>query len=193
MGRARFNHRKIKELSLVELQADEIRTIVGGKELLVWVFVVIDVWSRLWLSTVGRQTKLSQHSGPVSRRFKPDESRNRPLIATDGFKFYERVIGRVFGPACFYGQVIKMRRNDRVGRVEGRAVIGAGRLRQALRDSEDSAKLDTSFVERLNLTFGRAQPILDTERSVRSGGSNVWKITSNRFATITISSGFIGP
>jgi hypothetical protein len=27
-----------------------------------------------------------------------------PLITTDGFKFYERVIGRVFGPACVYGQ-----------------------------------------------------------------------------------------
>jgi hypothetical protein len=46
-----------------------------------------------------------------------------PLITTDGFKFYERVIGRVFGPACVYGQVIKTRRNDRVVRVERRAVI----------------------------------------------------------------------
>ena len=35
-----------------ELQADEIRTIVGGKEQPIWVFVVIDVWSRLWPSTV---------------------------------------------------------------------------------------------------------------------------------------------
>jgi hypothetical protein len=52
---ARFNHRKIKELSLVELQADEIRTIVGGKQQSVWVFVVIDVWSRLWPSTVANE------------------------------------------------------------------------------------------------------------------------------------------
>jgi hypothetical protein len=28
-----------------------------------------------------------------------------PLITTDGFEFYERVIGQVFGPACVYGQV----------------------------------------------------------------------------------------
>jgi hypothetical protein len=46
-----------------------------------------------------------------------------PLITTDGFKFYERVIGGVFGPGCVYGQVIKTRRNDRVVRVERRAVI----------------------------------------------------------------------
>jgi hypothetical protein len=41
-----------------------------------------------------------------------------PLISSDGFKFYQRVIGRVFGPACVYGQVIKRRRNDRVVSVE---------------------------------------------------------------------------
>jgi hypothetical protein len=41
-----------------------------------------------------------------------------------------------------------------VVRVERRAVIGAGRLTQALRNSEDSVTLNTSFVERLNLTTG---------------------------------------
>jgi hypothetical protein len=40
-----------------------------------------------------------------------------------------------------------------VVKVERRAVIGAGRLKQALRGSEDSKKLNTSFVERLNLTI----------------------------------------
>jgi len=83
-----------------------------------------------------------------------------PLITSDGFKFYERVIGRLFGPACVYGQVIKTRRNDRVVRVERRAVIGAGRLQQALRNSEDSGTLNTSFVERLNLTIRQGSSYL---------------------------------
>jgi hypothetical protein len=82
------------------------------------------------------------------------------LITTDGFKFYDRVIGRVFGPACLYGQIIKTRRNDRVVRVGRRAVIGAGRLRQALQESEDSVKLNTSFVERLNLTIRQGSAYL---------------------------------
>jgi hypothetical protein len=51
-----------------------------------------------------------------------------PWIATDEFKFYEKVIGRLFGPACIYGQVIKTRRNDGVVRVERKTLIGAGRL-----------------------------------------------------------------
>jgi len=83
-----------------------------------------------------------------------------PLITTDGFKFYETVIGRVFGPGCVYGQVIKTRRNDQVVKVERRSVIGAGRLEQALRSSEDSAKLNTSFVERLNLTLRQGSAYL---------------------------------
>ena len=83
-----------------------------------------------------------------------------PLIPTDGFGFYERVVGRVFGPACVYGRVIKMRKNDRVVRVERRAVIGAGRLNEALGDSEDSLKLNTSFVVRLNLTIRQGSSYL---------------------------------
>jgi hypothetical protein len=47
-----------------------------------------------------------------------------PLIATDGFEFYERVIGQVFGSACVYGQVIKTRRNNRIVKVERKAMIG---------------------------------------------------------------------
>jgi hypothetical protein len=39
-------------------------------------------------------------------------------------------------------------------------VIGAGRLQQALRDSEDSVKLNTSFVERLNLTIRQGSAYL---------------------------------
>jgi hypothetical protein len=47
-----------------------------------------------------------------------------------------------------------------VVKVERRAVIGAGRLKQALRNSEDSGKLNTSFVERLNLTIRQGSPYL---------------------------------
>ena len=37
-----------------------------------------------------------------------------PLIVTDGFDFYEKVIRRVFGPAVLLGQVLKTRRHDRI-------------------------------------------------------------------------------
>src|SRR6266850_8152286 len=46
-----FNDRKITGLAVAELQADEIKTIVGNKKQPIWVFVMIDVWSRIWPST----------------------------------------------------------------------------------------------------------------------------------------------
>jgi transposase-like protein/IS1 family transposase len=120
----RFSNQKIKGLSIPELQADEIRTIVGAKDRPVWVFVVIDVWSRFWPSTiVGKRSYRNTLDllRDLSRRMSLETI---PLITTDGFGFYEKVVGRVFGPGCVYGQVIKTRRNDRVVRVERRAVIG---------------------------------------------------------------------
>jgi transposase-like protein len=47
-----FNDRKIEGLSVAELQADEIKTIVGSKKEPIWIFAVIEVWSRLWPSRV---------------------------------------------------------------------------------------------------------------------------------------------
>ena len=84
-----------------------------------------------------------------------------PLISTDGFEFYKKVIRRIFGPACLYGQVIKTRRNDRIVKVERRAVIGAAwRFKEAIFNSEDSSKLNTSFIERLNLTIRKGSAYL---------------------------------
>jgi IS1 family transposase len=146
---------------MAELQADEMQTIVGGKEQPIWVFAVIDVWSRLWPSTVigGRSYRNTLALfRDVSKRMNPGKI---PLITTDGFEFYKKVIGRVFGEACLYGQVIKTRRNDRIVKVERGTVIGgAWGLQKALRGSEDSSKLNTSFIERLNLTIRQGSAYL---------------------------------
>jgi transposase-like protein len=47
-----FNDHKLKGYELIELQADEIRTFVGTKKRPMWIFVAIEVWSRLWISKV---------------------------------------------------------------------------------------------------------------------------------------------
>lgn len=117
---------------------------------------MIGVWSRLWPSTiVGRRSYRN-----TLTLFRDIPSRSNlervPLLATDGFAFCAKVVRRVFGPACLNGQVTKTRRDNRVTKVERRVVIGAAwRFDRALRDSEGSSKLDTSFIERLNLTIRR--------------------------------------
>ncbi len=157
----RFNDQKMTGLRVEELQADEIRSIVGSKQQPIWIFVSIDVWSRLWPSTVvGRRSYRNTLTlfRDVANRM---NFARFPLITTDGFEFYEKVVRRVFGPACLYGQAIKMRRNDRVVRVERRTRIGAAwRWEQALGESEDSEKLNTSFIERLNLTIQQGSAYL---------------------------------
>jgi IS1 family transposase len=146
---------------VVELQADEIKTIIGSKEAPIWIFAVIEVWSRLWPSTVvGKRSYRNTLDlfQDLSHRMNLEVI---PLITTDGFGFYEKVVRRVFGPACLYGRVIKTRRNDCTVKVERRAVLGdKWRLEQALQDSEDSVKLNTSFVERLNLTIRQGSAYL---------------------------------
>lgn len=157
----RFNNRTITGFEVAELQADEIRTFVGSKERPSWIFAAIEVWSRLWPSTVvGRRSYRNTLAlfRDVSKRmhFEPI-----PLVVTDGFDFYETVARRTFGPACLYGQVLKTRRNDRVVKVERRAVLGAPwRFEKALADSEDSRTLNTSFIERLNLTLRQSSAYL---------------------------------
>ena len=167
----RFNDRKMRSLSIAELQADEICTMVGSKERPIWVFVALDVWSRLWSATVVGKRSYRNTLGLFRDLFKRMSPELIPLITTDGFQFYKKVIGRVFGPACIYGQVIKTRRNDRVVRVEQKVMIGAGRLTQVLRNSEDSETLNTSFVERLNLTLRQSSAYLGR----RTLGQARWK------------------
>lgn len=157
----RFNHRRTTGFVATELQADEIRSFTGGKTRPTWVFAAIEVWSRLWTSTVvGRRSYRNTRAlvRDVAARM---TFTTCPMIVTDGFAFYGTVIRRVFGPAALYAQVIKTRRHDRVVRVERRAVIGAAwRFDEALRRSEDSSTVNTSFVERLNLTIRQSSAYL---------------------------------
>ena len=150
----RFSDGRTTGFVATELQADEIRSFTGGKTRPTWVFAAIEVWSRLWTSTVvGRRSYRNTLAlvRDVASRMTVAAG---PLIVTDGFEFYGTAIRRVFGPAALYAQVIKTRRHDRVVRVDRRAVIGAAwRFDEALTHSEDSSTVNTSFIERLNLTI----------------------------------------
>ncbi len=97
----RFNDRRITKLKVTELQADEIRTMVGGKQQPIWIFVSIDVWSRLWPSTIVGRRSYRNRLGlfrDVSSRM---NHKGFPLIATDGFEYYKSVVRRVFGELVF--------------------------------------------------------------------------------------------
>jgi IS1 family transposase len=157
----RFNHAMTRDYVLRELQADEIRTFTISKEFPTWIFMTIEVASRLWPSTI-----VGRRSYRNTRRLLRETVRNGkwerpPLISTDGFDFYGKVIPRLFKHACAYGQVQKTWRNNRVIRVERTAVVGdRWQIEDALLDAEDSSTLNTSFIERLNLTVRQGSAYL---------------------------------
>ena len=114
----------------------------------------------------GRQRSLGRRTYRNTQRLlrkvsTRSDGKGQPLIVSDGFEFYEGAIRSVFSPKCLYGQVLKTRRNNRIIKVERRQVIGsASRFEKALLESEDSSTLNTSFVERLNLTLRQATAFL---------------------------------
>ena len=150
----RFNNARTCGYVIRELQLDELSTFLQSRKRKTWVFAGIEVWSRLWPATlVGSRS--SRNTRRFVRSFTVAGNRwDYPLITTDGFKFYAPSIRRVFGVSCVLAQVIKKITRNRVVRVGSKQVVGPDwRLEQALGDSEDSTKLNTAFIERLNLTI----------------------------------------
>jgi IS1 family transposase len=150
----RFNDEHLRDFEITELQADELCTFVGSKASTRWLFTAIEVSSRLWPSKVlGRRSYRN-----TERLFNETVHRGKivgqVLVTSDGFEFYDKVVRKVLGVAAIYAQVIKTRRNNRVIRVQRELKIGTRtQLAAALLESEDSDNLNTSYVERLNLTL----------------------------------------
>lgn len=152
----RFNAEYLRGYELREPQADELKTFIGSKKKDSWVLSLIETSSRLWLSYgVGRRSYKNIRK-LFGKAFHRGWSEGRVLITTDGFHPYEWVMTRMFGCACFYGQVIKTWKKNRVTKVEQKIIIGEEwQIQMALKLSEDSEKLNTAFIERLNLTVRR--------------------------------------
>ncbi|MBQ02785.1 MAG: hypothetical protein CL477_19160 [Acidobacteria bacterium] len=169
----RLNQRMLHDFDIIELQADELCTFIRSKSRPTWLFATIEVSSRLWAGSVfGRRSSRNARAVLNDVIFR-GRLVGCPLIATDGFEYYFGVIGGLFESACVYGQVLKTRRNDRVVRVERRVKIGtASRLKAALWASEDSAPLNTSFVERLNLTIRQGSAYLRRRSPCHARGAD---------------------
>ena len=149
-----FNSLVLQGYEINELQADEIRTFVGSKTRVRWLITALEVSTRLWVGKVfGRRSYKNVKTclldvlrrGHLNKRF---------LFTTDGFNFYRWVALKYFKDNCIYGQVIKKRRKNRITSIRRSLIIGHQKeLDHALLNSEDSETLNTSFVERHNLTI----------------------------------------
>ena len=87
-----FNQRRTTGFSVEERQADEIRSFAGGKTRLTWIFVAIEVWSRLWPSTVVGRRSYRNTLALLRDVANQMDWERLPLIVTDGFDFYEKSV-----------------------------------------------------------------------------------------------------
>jgi len=149
-----FNDLKLKGVELIELQADEICTFDGTKKKSLWIFVAIEVWSRMWISKVVGSRNYRNVKTLLNQVINSCRIVNPFIFTTDGFEPYSWATKNLLNYFCLYAQVIKKRRKNRVIKVERRLIIGTKqKMEQLLFESEDSSTINTSFIERLNLTI----------------------------------------
>jgi len=149
-----FNDQNLKGPEIFELQADEIRTFTGTKKKVMWIFVAIEVWSRLWISKVVGSRNYRNVKTLLNQVIDSCRIVNPFIFTTDNFEPYSWAAKNLLDSICLYAQVIKKRKKNRVINVERRLIIGSlQKMEQLLFESEDSSTINTSFIERLNLTI----------------------------------------
>ena len=157
----RFNDKNLKGFDLVELQADEIRAFVDTRKKVIWIFTMFEVWSRLWVSTVVGRRSYKNVRELIGDTISRGRFKERFLFTTDGFEPYVWAAISMLAFVCVYAQVIKKRRKNRVTQVTRKLIMGTQeQLENCLLNSEDSETINTSFVERDNLTIRRGNSYL---------------------------------
>ncbi|NVM55098.1 MAG: hypothetical protein HWN66_15440 [Candidatus Helarchaeota archaeon] len=119
-----FNDQNLKAPELIELQADEICTFAWTKKKPVWIFVAIEVWSRMWISKVVGSRNYRNIKTLLNQVIDSCRIVNPFIFTTDGFEPYSWAAKNLLGSICSYAQVIKKRRKNRVINVERRLIIG---------------------------------------------------------------------
>ncbi|MDQ5850591.1 MAG: hypothetical protein M3380_00690 [Chloroflexota bacterium] len=167
---ATLHDRWLRHLHLGHLQMDELRTRLRDRARVLWLWVVMDPLTKLIpVLHLGSRTQDGAHGvvHDLRQRLTPG---CLPVFTSDGLNLYFYALSAHFGqwargvgqgtrqwqvmPGLIYGQVKKTYRRRKVVRVT--RVMRCGRLedlRAALRKLGLSGRLNTAFVERVNLTI----------------------------------------
>jgi len=151
-----FQVKHLNGYELREIQADEIKAFTHANKKKVWILALIEVSTRLWSSVLTGKRNYKNIRKLFGKAIHRGNIDNKLFITTDGFTPYSWVLKRMLGPACLYGQVVKKRKKNQITKVDRKIIIGSKeQIADALKCSEDSQNLNTSFIERLNLAVRR--------------------------------------
>jgi IS1 family transposase/transposase-like protein len=163
----RVHHHFLRGLHLPHLQLDEIRARLRRCDRVTWFWLALDPRTKLIPAlALGPRTQQTAHTLVHALRAVLAASCT-PVVTTDGLRHYYYALTAHFGrwvkvgrrrhwqvdPALLHGQVQKRYRRRRLVRIRYQMCSGSRRaLRIALRCLGWSGKLQTAFIERLNLT-----------------------------------------
>jgi IS1 family transposase len=167
---ATLHDRWLRHLHLAHLQLDELRTRLRDRAHVLWLWVALDPLTKLIpVLHLGDRTQAAAHTvvHDLRRRLAPG---SLPVFTSDGLNLYFYALTAHFGdwvaavgqracqwqvlPDLIYGQVKKTYRRRAVVRVTRVMRCGTAEdLRAALKSLGLSGRLNTAFVERVNLTL----------------------------------------
>jgi IS1 family transposase len=160
----------LRHLTLPHLQLDELRTRLRNRTHVLWLWVALDPLTKLIpVLHLGARTQSAAH-GVVHDLHQRLAAGCVPVFTSDGLNLYFYALTAHFGqwvaavrrrarqwqvvPGLLYGQVKKTYRRRKVVRVTRMIRYGTfAELRTALRSLGLSGRLNTAFVERVNLTL----------------------------------------
>lgn len=152
-----FNDRVVRGVEPIEIRLDELRGHGRKRDDSLFLFAAIDVSPRLRIaSAVGRRTRRSCRLILRETRVRCAAAGKRALIVTDPCRFCVPEIQKTWSRTCVHVESGKPIRNNSIVRVNHDLVWGApAQLKDVRARCEESKRLDTSFLERLNLTLRR--------------------------------------
>ena len=165
----KLNEHFLVELELVHVQLDELWANVKERGQDVWVWVASDATSKLVpVLQVGGRTQVMAY-GVVHELKHRLSAGYVPIFSTDGLKHYFYALTAHFGQweigegkkavwvilgEFMYAQVIKHQRRRRTVEVERKMLWGEEKqYRERLKGAKLSGRINTAFVERINLTI----------------------------------------
>jgi len=160
-------------LKLTHIQLDELRLSVRGAAEAAWLWVACDARTKLIPAfALGPRTQAMAHRlvHEVAQRLAPGFL---PVFSSEGLALYFYALTAHFGEwvqrvgvrrrvwavnlQLLYAQVIKQYRRRRIAEVRHQVYLGTPEAyRQALCDLGFSGRIQTAFIERLNLTIRRS-------------------------------------
>ena len=136
-----------------EIQMDELAARGSDEVRAAWVYSAIEVFTRLWVAVrVSRRTLRNTRAFVREVMDTLARSRTCAIVTSDGMKYYEPSMRRVFkNYPVAYQQVDNVYRGGRVVRSNPRLVFGSRFAFEDALQRTDSKKPNTAFIERLNL------------------------------------------